>query len=543
MRNPVAYVIAGLVLIASCARGSGARDVAYSEDGTPFVALECEKLPDMNVPRYGHILSYSGGELIAIGGHTDGFILTSTAEYFKDNEWHLLDTYYPHEGGFITGLENGDLMIGGGCGEAFGIGTSWGVETYSPEAHSFRPLAIMDRKRAFASAANLGGDNLAVSGNWYDEDDIELYSPEKGFHHLKKSAEQRCRPIIIPLPGQDALIFSSIGTRGDSLNCTVDRLKGEPFEVPLLKEWPVFPSAIDIDIADIAIGTGQCLLAAQNNGQVGILRVSGEVFSLLETDIPIPMKGPYGDDISWQGRLFTDRDSRCAYMVGVDVSSRFYLARINYDPALDGGAAQISAFFTPEADESFPLGFSATLVGKGKIAVAGGSRHEYFNTMSSAYILHTEEWEDKAGFPWATAGWMVALLAAAGLIISVTRKKKHLPETAQSPAQNTDLMSRIDALMEKEKPYLKPGLKKADVAAALGTNVTYISACINTRLGCSFPEFVADYRIRHAKNLMAKNPGMRLSDVGEQSGFASEQSFYRTFKERTGQTPQEWKNS
>lgn len=546
MRKPVAaYVIAGLVFIASCARNGGARDVVYSEDGTPFTALECEKLPDLNIPRVGHILCFTGGELVAVGGHTDGFILTPTAEYLKGGEWHLVDTYYPHEGAFVTRLENGDLMTGGGCAEAFGIGTSWGVETYSPESHSFKPLTIMDRKRAFASAANLGGDIIAVSGNWQEADAIELYTPGKGFQFLKNVTEERSRPVILPLPGQDALVFSSFGIRADSLDCTVDRLKGEPFEVPLLKEWPVFPSMVYMDIAENAIGTGQYLLAAvrKEDGQAGIIRVSGETFSLLETDTPIPMKGPFGDDINWQGRLYTDRDLRCTYMVGADWSSRMYIVRVNYDPALDGGIARINAFFTPDANESFPLEFSAALVGKGRIAVTGGSRQEFFNTFRSAFILHTEDSAGKEGFPWDAAGWIVAFLAAAGLLLSVTRKRKPLPEpAAQGPARNEDLMSRIYALMEDEKPFLKPGLKKADVAAALGTNVTYISACINTSLGCSFPEFVSDYRIRHAKQLMAQNPGMRLSDVGEQSGFASEQSFYRTFKERTGQTPQEWKN-
>ena len=42
---------------------------------------------------------------------------------------------------------------------------------------------------------------------------------------------------------------------------------------------------------------------------------------------------------------------------------------------------------------------------------------------------------------------------------------------------------------------------------------------------------------------MKSAPGMLISDVAEESGFSSEQSFFRTFKAHTGMTPQEWKKT
>ena len=45
----------------------------------------------------------------------------------------------------------------------------------------------------------------------------------------------------------------------------------------------------------------------------------------------------------------------------------------------------------------------------------------------------------------------------------------------------------------------------------------------------------------YAQRLMREHPEMLLADVAEESGFSNEQSFFRTFKARTGLTPQEWK--
>ena len=51
-----------------------------------------ERLPDLNIPRADHSVFVVGGEPTVVGGHTDGFVPTATAEYFSYGEWHLLET-------------------------------------------------------------------------------------------------------------------------------------------------------------------------------------------------------------------------------------------------------------------------------------------------------------------------------------------------------------------------------------------------------------------------------------------------------------------
>ena len=100
-------------------------------------------------------------------------------------------------------------------------------------------------------------------------------------------------------------------------------------------------------------------------------------------------------------------------------------------------------------------------------------------------------------------------------------------------------MARIIQLMETQRLYLNPELKVGDVADALGVHRNAISACINGQ-GCTFNQFVNDYRLQHAKTLLSEASDMKISTVGAESGFASESSFFRAFKAATSMSPKEW---
>ncbi len=57
----------------------------------------------------------------------------------------------------------------------------------------------------------------------------------------------------------------------------------------------------------------------------------------------------------------------------------------------------------------------------------------------------------------------------------------------------------------------------------------------------SFNEYVNNLRIDHAKVLLAAKESVTImSEVVSMCGYASEASFYRNFKTRTGVTPAVW---
>ena len=104
-------------------------------------------------------------------------------------------------------------------------------------------------------------------------------------------------------------------------------------------------------------------------------------------------------------------------------------------------------------------------------------------------------------------------------------------------------MQRLVQLMEEERFYLRSGQTLTDLANALNTNSRYISDCVNTSRGCSVSQFVNEYRVRHAQQLMRENPDMKLAAIAVDSGFANDKALVRSFREFTGMTPTEWKSN
>ena len=98
----------------------------------------------------------------------------------------------------------------------------------------------------------------------------------------------------------------------------------------------------------------------------------------------------------------------------------------------------------------------------------------------------------------------------------------------------------LEKWMQEEKPYLNPEFRLLDMRQVLPLNRTYLSRLINDEYGCSFYQFVTNYRIEEAKRLMREHPDMKMQDVAEQSGFSSPTVFGRIFARETGLTPREW---
>lgn len=531
--------------------GQARQDVADSAgDDAVWQELLVERLPDLNVPRNGHFLTCVGGELTVIGGHTTGFIPTATAEYFQGGSWHLLDTYFPHDFGFGLVLPSEQVLVGGGCAEPFGIGQTWGVELYDPSTHSFSPLPILDVKRgANTSAARLSDGRIIVSGNWYAEDIISVYSPESGGESLRAPALGRLRPFILQTAPDNALILSSSGTRGENLAPVADRLRGAPLEVPLLREWeawfrPDVCRISDYFIGDETVGGYAWIFPAirKADGQLGLIKVVGEEFSVLETERPLPMASADGEALTPGAILLADRANKRAWIIRSVIGTvQIDLARVDYGEALQGGKAPVS-LYRAEAPDSRPVhSIGAVPMPGGRIAFAGGlTDSDNYHPDGIAFIIHTEP-AQRAAMPWL---WIIvaAALLAAAILFLVLRHRRIRLSSVEPEDPYAELMDRITRQMEEDRLFLKKGLSKDDLARAVYSNSRYISDCINRKAGCSFTDYVNDYRIRYARQLLYENPDMRLADISEESGFSSQVTFYRNFKARTGQTPGEWLN-
>ena len=552
-----------LFLLPTAARG-GTADTIPS--GCPIVKVEVEQLPDLNIARAGHQVFCVNGEYVVAGGHTDGFVPTPTAEYFKDGKWHVMQMTYSHDVGFSARLKSGKVLIAGGCEQPSGIGQTFNAELYDPETHSFRGFGILQRKRTWASALELDSGEVVIAGNWYHNDGIEMFyeaQSAKGDHQYRQSftyirdvATQRSSPIIIRIAKDDALIFGPYGIRGDTVRTAYAyRLKGDSVHIPLFETWlPISAGCRQIDasfIRDEAKGDFTYLVPVKDStGQVAIARFSGTEASLLPTACTIPMTNK-GDSIIYCN-ITADRQSGRAYLFGL--SKHFqtqqdniynYILCIDYAHASDKGAP-MKLYYTDPL-EMMP-DFSPILTPEGHLLIAGGLRNgSNFTPAKNVYLLHVGQPKAvearSAGRWWIWAGLALAGLCIVGIILMLRRRKSCATAMECAPVSDepaNELMSLINELMDKEKPYLNSELKVSDIADAFHLHRNDISACINSQMGCTFAQYINRYRIEYAKELMRRQPDKKISSIWMESGFGSEQTFFKTFRSATGLSPKEW---
>ncbi len=121
------------------------------------------------------------------------------------------------------------------------------------------------------------------------------------------------------------------------------------------------------------------------------------------------------------------------------------------------------------------------------------------------------------------------------------QEQEETEEEENAPAINfAEYRETLDQWMKTEKPYLNPEFRLMDLRQILPLNRTYLSLLINSEYGCSFYQFVTNYRIEEAKQLMKAHPDMLMQDIGKQCGFSSPTVFARIFSREVGMTPTEW---
>lgn len=518
-----------------------------------IVKMQVDRLPDMRLPRMGHALMCVGDQLIAFGGHTDGFVPTPTAERLTAGGWQVMDMVYAHDNGAAIKLSSGRVMLAGGVEKEMGIGQTYGVELYDPEAHTFKGVGSMDQKRAFASAVELQGGRVVIVGNWYNNDYIECFDGKSHCDSVRPVSVPRARPWVLPMAHDDAMVFGSRDAHGNIGDCTmVDWIKGETRQVQLLEYWHTMM------FAGQDTGGDCCAIGSESNGeyaylipvhndvrQMALMKVKNAEFSLLRTECPLPMRSPWAD-INYFG-FVVDRKEQRAYLVGAGQDCRLYVAAVDYAKAEQEQGATVTLYY------SDPIGCyisdsHVALMPDGNPVVAGGIGLSNFEPLAQVLKLKVAP-DSKAASPWQGMFW-VAMIAIAALIAVVIwgGKRSEWDERAEQDVRLDDesrkrLFGRIAGLMDDQQVYLQSQLRLADMAAMLGVTQLQMTRCVKQETGEAFTMFANRYRIDHAKRIMQASPDTKLTAVALASGFTNEKSFFRVFKAITGLTPKEWLTS
>ena len=552
VHNTIATLLWLLAMVALSVSSATASDSLPAS--CPILPLQAQRLPDLNLQRAGHSVFCINGEITVVGGHTDGFVPTATAEYYKDGAWHLLPTAYEHDNGFAVVLSSGKALIAGGHEKHLGIGQTFVAEMYDPIAHHFEGFGCLDTKRSLASAIEIDSGLVMIAGNHYADDAIECFDGQRNFAFVKDVSAGRCHPYILHVANDDALIFGNFDTKDKPLPepSLIDRMKGEPFREPLLDTWHPLgfegldPNAISF-IGDEQAGDYRHLLVASNDeGQMVIIQVCDTIFSILPTDVSIPLESPWGK-IKYYSPLIVDRMEQKGYILGVDNDRRFYALCVNYSAVSDGSPASLTLYYTDpliDAGTAFPI-----LTPEGNILLAGGITDSNFYPYRTVFLLPVGRQVEKVLThgtlkPYDVAGYVCLLIFVLLFLnwLRVRRKKEPVASRNEltSEPDVTNILKLTRQLMEEKQLYLNSDLKLPDVASLLDISPRKLAEYIKDHEDCSFAQFINEYRIEHAKRLLQEQPEKKLTQVAIESGFANETSFFRTFKSITGTTPREW---
>jgi AraC-like DNA-binding protein len=120
------------------------------------------------------------------------------------------------------------------------------------------------------------------------------------------------------------------------------------------------------------------------------------------------------------------------------------------------------------------------------------------------------------------------------------------PKYQQSPLTKKEkemYLKKLQNYMQKERPYLNPGLSINRLSRQLVIPSRYLSQVINESLGVSFYDYINSYRVEEAKNLFmdSSNNDRSILELLFDAGFNTKSVFNRVFKKYTGMTPSEFK--
>jgi len=125
-----------------------------------------------------------------------------------------------------------------------------------------------------------------------------------------------------------------------------------------------------------------------------------------------------------------------------------------------------------------------------------------------------------------------------------TPKSAH-PSIKIEPDKVKRYIDSILDVMQERKLYLLENCTLDDLSEALNISKHQLSHILNTHFNRNFTEFVNEYRIRYACELLSdkKNNHLTIEALGLMCGFGSKTSFNRAFKKQMDQTPTEYKQS
>jgi len=366
--------------------------------------LQYEKLPDMNTARISHQIFPSGAGFVVVGGRTENFKLTQTAEIYRNGSWSNVSISNAHDGAFSVQLSDGRYMVGGGFSTDLGVGQIKATDIYDPKTQTFSPGPELTSARAQAMAINAGG-KVYVSGNWYESDlSMDCYNG-MSFTSVGET-DGRSNPYMMADNKGNILVFSTMNSYGGSygyfeysddiqllLGDSYTAATGETEYAPL----PFTPKMAPLALPDDARPEDYRIVVDNQNYYFLLVKTSySYVLYMINMDIEdysskfflldfinIPSTDDAGNAITWRGGVKINAARGELYIIGASgpvTNQTLHIMTYGFD---NGG-------YTIGSATGFKhnlMSASWTLLADGRLACTGGGINNNFDAQKSAYIF------------------------------------------------------------------------------------------------------------------------------------------------------------
>lgn len=110
-------------------------------------------------------------------------------------------------------------------------------------------------------------------------------------------------------------------------------------------------------------------------------------------------------------------------------------------------------------------------------------------------------------------------------------------------AQSEEIWRSLQDWMVSDEPYLDPDLNLSQLADYLAQTNNVVSMVLNHHAGCSLYQYINGLRVEKAQELLVAPQWRKRKflEIGMEVGFNSQSTFYKHFKNRTGLTPQQYR--
>lgn len=366
--------------------------------------LQYEKLPDMKTARISHQIFPSGNGFVVVGGRTENFKLTQTAEIYQNGSWSDISIRNAHDGAFSVQLSDGRYMVGGGFSANSGVGQTKATDIYDPKTQTFSPGPEMTTARAQAMAINTGS-KVYVSGNWYASDLTMDYYNGTSFAAVG-NMDGRSKPYMLADNKGNIMAFSTMNTMGESfgyydydeelkllLADSYTAATGETDYFPL----PFTPQIVPLTLPDDARPEDYRYVYENRHYYMILAKTtSGYMLYMINMDAEdysdmffyfdffnIPTIDDAGNAITWRGGVKINDARNELYLIGASgtVSNQtLHIITLSFDN-LGWTIASANGF------KHNLLSASWTLLADGRLACTGGGINSNFDAQKYAYIF------------------------------------------------------------------------------------------------------------------------------------------------------------